>query len=338
VGLLWETTSQNLKISKQRCKFPKCWVVCPDSPRAPEEDPSLKVDCYQDKLTAFHPPEQDQFRWSRVLRSPSQLLLHPSLVRLRLIDATVELNQAVLVQGRSVPEPILITASGSIISGFRKWHEAVSDSRPQVDCIECSLSEEEALEYIVIQHRPRRGWNNFTRVRLALELESHFQRKALANQIAGGKLKGSANLPTAEHIEVREEVASLAGVGGRTVANVKTILKNAAPALVDALQDGTLTINRALGFCSLPAWKQVEQFVDYVEQRTSSKVICDAINRSPLQSAGSDPSAVLRALQRHEARKPGSVVVRPSRRAQTVILLGHDLLSAPQFHTGLQEP
>jgi hypothetical protein len=317
---------------------PQCSVLYGDSRRTSEEDPSLRLDPCSEELTAFHPPEQDESRGSRVLRSPTQLRLHPTLVRLKLIDAAVELNQAVLAQGRSAPEPILITATGIIISGFREWDEAVNDGRPQVDCIECSLSEEEALESIVIQHRPRRGWNNFTRVRVALELEPHFQRKALANQIAGGKLKGSANLPKAEHIEVREEIANIAGVSGRTVANVKIILQNAAPALVDALQDGTLTINRALVWCSLPAWKQVEQFVDYVEQRAKNKVICDAINRSPIQSAGSDPSAVLRALQRHEARKPGSVVVRPSRRAQTVILLGQDLLSAPLFHTGLQEP
>jgi hypothetical protein len=251
---------------------------------------------------------------------------------LKLIHSANELNQ---VQAASVPEPIMITLTGIIISGFGQWHKAVSDG---LDCIECSLTDEQALQYIVVQHLPRRGWNNFTRVRLAMELESHFQRKALENQVAGGKLKGSANLPKAEHIEVREEIASIAGVSGRTVANVKTILQRAAPALIDALQDGTLTINRALQWCSLPAWKQVEQFTNYAEQRASSKVICEAIIRSPIQNTGSDPSAVLGALQRHEAQRPGSVVVRPSRRAQTVILLGQDLLSDPYFHTGLQTP
>lgn len=131
---------------------------------------------------------------------------------MKLIDAAIELNQAVGLQGGSVPEPILITVTGIIISGFRQWHEAVSDGRPQLDCIEYSLSDEQTLEYILVQLRPRRGWNNFTRVRVALELEPHFQRKALANQVAGGKLRGSANLPKAERIEVREEIASIAGV------------------------------------------------------------------------------------------------------------------------------
>ena len=328
--------SKNIRAALQSSAKPS--VVHRDSLRASEENPSLKVDPNSEKLTAFHSPEQDQFRWSRVLRSPSQLRLHLTLVRLKLIDAAIELNQAVGLQGGSVPGLIMITVTGIIISGFRQWHEAVSDGQPQLDCIEYSLSDEQTLEYILVQLRPRRGWNNFTRVRVALELEPHFQRKALANQVAGGKLKGSANLPKAERIEVREEIASIAGVSGRTVANVKAILKKAAPALVDVLQEGTLTINRALQWCPLPAWKQVEQFTNYIEQRATNKVICHAVNQSPMSSARLDISRVLQALQGHAVQMPGSVVVRASQRAESVILLRQDLLPDPQFHTGLQTP
>jgi hypothetical protein len=62
---------------------------------------------------------------------------------------------------------------------------------------------------------------------LALTLESNLQQRALDNMRAGGKYKGSANLPEAQHIDVHEEIARAAGVGERNVGNVRTILQTA---------------------------------------------------------------------------------------------------------------
>jgi hypothetical protein len=84
-----------------------------------------------------------------VRRLPGQLRLHPTLVRLKLVGAAIELNQDVRLPGRSVREQILVTETGTIISGFKAWHEAIRDGRQQVDCIEYSLNEEQALEYIL---------------------------------------------------------------------------------------------------------------------------------------------------------------------------------------------
>jgi len=52
-------------------------------------------------VAAFNSAKQDLFRWSRVLRSPEQLRMHPVLVRLKLMDSAIELNQAIPLQGRS---------------------------------------------------------------------------------------------------------------------------------------------------------------------------------------------------------------------------------------------
>jgi SOS response regulatory protein OraA/RecX len=237
-------------------------------------------------------------------------------VRLDLVHSVVELNQAVRLKGRPLSEPIRITTNGTLIAGFGDWHQAVSEGRALVDCIEYPLSDQEALECILVDHQPRRTWNSFNRVRVALELKPYFQKKALANQITGGKYKGSANLPKAEHIDVREEIASLAGVGSRTVSNVKMILEKAAPGLKEALHTGALTINRALHWCALPQWKQMEQFAD-------------ALAQSEVRAMGHNVGAVLEALQQKDAREPGSVEVQVGTRKQTVILLGQDLLSGP---------
>jgi len=70
---------------------------------------------------------------------------------------------------------------------------------------------------------------------------------------AGGKYKGSATLPDLERVDVRQQIATIAGVGARNVSNVKTILQVAHPRLIEALTDGTLTINGAMRLCKLIA-------------------------------------------------------------------------------------
>src|SRR5262245_35592923 len=185
-----------------------------------------------------------------VVCPPEQLHLHPALVRLNLIDSVVEINQAARLEGLSLQEPILISTNHTIISGFRAWRTAINHGRTAVDCIEYSASDEEAIQLLLLRHQRGHIWNDFNRIRLALELEPYFQAKALANQRRGGQFKGSANLPRAENIDVRQDIARLAGVGSRNVSNVKTILEKAHPRLIDALHNGALSIHRAAQWCT----------------------------------------------------------------------------------------
>jgi len=88
-----------------------------------------------------------------------------------------------------------------------------------------------------------------------------------------GKYKGSANLPEAQHMDVRREIARVAGVCDRNVANVRTILKVAHPRLIEALRNSTPKNNRAIQFCKLPRAAQLEQFIRYSEERATNTVI-----------------------------------------------------------------
>jgi hypothetical protein len=200
-------------------------------------------------------PRQSGLQGKQVRRSPQELRFHPAFLELNLIESVIGCE----VHGRkpqgSIPEPILITTNAIIISGFREWHAAVSEARLALECTEYQLNDDEALQLILILQQSKGAWNNFTRIRLALREEPHFQSKALANQVAGGKDKGLANLPEARHIDVRQEIAYLAGVGARNVSKVKAILhpQKAHPRLIEACQNGTLRINRALQLCRL-AW------------------------------------------------------------------------------------
>ena len=277
-----------------------------------------------------------QLEGRRVVRSPEQLRLHRALDELDWVGVIGELNEAARLTNPSVTEPILITTNGTILAGFGRWRAAVFDGRHEINCIEYPLSEDESVQFIISRHQPQRGWNAFIRIRLALKLQSYFQKRALDNMRAGGKHKGSANLPEAQHIDVRQEIARAAGVGARNVSNVRTILQTAHPRLIEALRDGTLTINRAIQFCKLPRAEQLEQFIRYSEERATNKVIRRSIARPKEEKTSPHVVTVLNALQQEEARQPGSVVVQTGRHQHTVILVGRDLLPEPHSQKELK--
>ena len=264
-----------------------------------------------------------------VVCSPENLRLHPALEELELIDVVEELNEAARSKDQSAAEPILITTNGTILAGFGRWRLAVFEGRHEVHCIEYPISEEESLQFILNHHKPRRGWNTFVRISLALTQEPYFQHRALDNMRAGGRYKGLANLPEAQHMDVRQQVADAAGVGARNVSNVKTIRNNAHSLLITALLNGTLTINGAMQFCRLPKAEQVEPFIRHSEDRETDKVIRRSIARLKEKKISPDVGTVLDALQQQEARQPGSVLLRVGRLQRTVILIGQDLLTGP---------
>lgn len=173
-------------------------------------------------------------------------------------------------------------------------------------------------------HRPRLGWSPFTRTELALQQERYFQSRALNNQSVGGKHKGSANLPKDEHIDVRQEIASLAGVCARNVAKVKIIRKKASPQLIEALRNGTVKIDRALQICRLPWAEQIETLAHFLAERSAGKTTREYIDKLRVEKLSGNIGTFLTALQRFQTIKPGAVEVRPGTRNKTVILVGKD--------------
>src|SRR5208282_362747 len=254
---------------------------------------------------SFNPTVISRLDGRPVVRSPEQLRLHRALEELGWTGAIDEFNDAARLKEQSVPEPILITTNGTILAGFGRWRSVLFDDRHEINCIEYPLGDDEALQFTIRHHQPQRGWNAFTRIRLALTLEPHFQRRALDNMRAGGKYKGLANLPDVQRIDVRKLIAGVAGVGARNVSNVKAVIETAHPRLIEALGGGTLTINRAIQFCKLPRAEQLEQFIRYSEERATNKVIRRTIARPKKEKASLDVVAVLDALRRREVCEPG---------------------------------
>ncbi len=262
-----------------------------------------------------------------MIRFPEQLRLHRALDELGWAGAIDDFNDAARVKNQSATKPIFITTNGTILAGFGRWKLAVLGGEKEIPCIEYSLSEDEALKFILRHHQPNRGWNSFVRIRLALNLEPHLRQKALENMRVGGKYKGSANLPDLERIDVRREIAEVAGVGSRNVSSVKTILQTAHPRLIAALQEGTLTINGAVKLCKLHAAEQLVQFIRLCEDAAVNKVIRESVPSTGKQKVVPDTASVLNALHKHEAQHPGSIVIRVGRLSHTVIFVGQDLLT-----------
>src|SRR5438270_5084596 len=245
-----------------------CAARYPGSPTWPASKP---VRSAQDRLQTPLVAAGKSLVGVPVRRALGELRVHPVFLKLNLIGTLI--NYA--VHGRkpqgSVPEPILITSSGIVISGVREWHAAVSEGRSAVDCTEYQLSDDEALQLVLTLQQSRGAWNAFTRIQIALQHEPYLQARARANQVAGGTNKGSANLPEASQIDVREEIAYLAGACPRNVSKVKIIIDKSHPRLVEACQSGLVTIHRALQLCRLPENEQVEGLSCYLNERSSRK-------------------------------------------------------------------
>jgi hypothetical protein len=271
-----------------------------------------------------------------VIRCPEQLRVHPALVEIGWTGGIDNLNEAVRLKNQSVPEPILITTSGVILSGFGTWRLSVFESREHIECIEYEVNENESLQFILSRHQSRCGWNNFVRIRLALTLEPYLRQKALENMRAGGRHKGLANLPNLERIDVRQEIAAVAGVGARNVSSAKTILKVAHPRIIEALTEDTLTINRALQFCRSPRTGQLEEFIRYSMERATAKVIRQSLLHSKKQKGGTDVMKLLDIVRQQETIQPGSITVRFSEHNRSVLLIGRDFLEQSIFQEELK--
>jgi hypothetical protein len=221
--------------------------------------------------------------------------------------------------------PVLITKQGVILAGFGRWRIAVSEGVPEINCIEYPISEDEALSFILSRHRTRRQWNRFVLICLALTLEPALQEKAFKNLQAGGKFKGSAMLPKAQHIDVREKIGNLAGVSAHYVSDVKAILRAAHSKLIEALKNGTLSIPGAMRLIKHPKTEQLERFTQEIEEKNLNKVIRKYVGKADGPEAPPDVIGLLEALLKREAEKPGSVKLRRLRGPSAELLVVQDL-------------
>jgi hypothetical protein len=233
-----------------------------------------------------------------VVRIPELLRLHPALAELGLIDLVGEIDEAAQMKDRLAVEPILITTNGIILSGFGRWRLAALEGRKEVHCLEYPIGEDDAIEFILSHCKPRRGWNAFVRIQLALTLEPNFRGRALDHMRAGGRYKGSSKLTEPERLDVRSEIAATASVSVGNVTKVKQVLATACAELQDALRDGELSIHRAWLWRELSSRDQRRALMLYRGERGVKKSVRRLISKHMSKDPGSAGSLGLADLTR----------------------------------------
>jgi hypothetical protein len=212
-----------------------------------------------------------------VTRDIKDLRPHPSYARLHLSPNAIQISA--LLSRKRPSDPIVISHDRLVIDGHARLEIARKQGKEFVSCIEYALNEEEAIFWILARHQRLDGFNSFTRILLALELETYFQRKALLNQQRGGSEKGSLNLTEAERLDVRSEVATAAGVSTGNVSKVKHLLKAAHPEVVAALRNGEIRIHRAWGWSKRAPKKQLETLFLFRTEKATRKTVRQLLSK-----------------------------------------------------------
>jgi len=201
-----------------------------------------------------------------------ELRPHPSFVRHRIAVPASQLSPLVDLSDIVFREPLLITQDRTILDGYARWGLARQQVRLTLPCLEYDLPEAEALHWLLQKHRRSNGLNPFSRILLALELESWLREQARSNQRSGGQNKGSSKLTEADRLDVRTRIAAAAGASVGNVSKVRQLELHAHPALLQALREGEVSIHRASLWLRTPA-KQLDQLRLHQNRRGIARTI-----------------------------------------------------------------
>lgn len=212
-------------------------------------------------------------------RPVEELRPHPSFARHGLNVPVAALSVAASQAGVGVREPILVTQNNVILKGYEQWQLARVQGCETVQCLEYTLSEEEALHWLLQSHRRSHVLNDFARIVLALDLEPSLQEKARSNQLRGGHNKGSSTLTEACRLDVRSQIAAAAAASTGNVTKVKQILNVAHPDVLEALQLGNLSIHLAWQWRGLPIEQQAQRLFQHQGAKGVRKTIRQLVSR-----------------------------------------------------------
>lgn len=203
--------------------------------------------------------QQDNRGGRLVTCHPDELHPHPSYTRHSLTVHAYQLSAVAELGDLAFRDPLIITQDHIILDGFARWTLARLQGRSTLACIEYEMSESEALQNLLQRHRRSSGLNDFIRICLALELEPFLKSKGRKKQQAGGQNKGSSILTEAARLDVRKEIARIAGVSVGNVTKVKQLTTIPHSDIIKALREKELSIHRAWLWSKLSPQEQQEQ-------------------------------------------------------------------------------
>ena len=176
----------------------------------------------------------------------------------------------------------IVTWDGIIVDGHNRFQICVAHSIP-FEIKEISFtSREEAMLWILDNQLGRRNLSDAARIELAMAKTELLRVKAKENLRRGGYKKPGgirAEEPLAESpkpdngpINVREAIATEAGISGRTIQNYMQISKH--PHLLEKVKNGELKIDTAHRLLDKEILKQLKQagkLYNFIEENYPSK-------------------------------------------------------------------
>lgn len=207
--------------------------------------------------------DRNELPFHPVVRRLDRLRPHPSYVKHQ-ISVSIS-NLAALDTASEVVSqmPIIVTRTGIVIDGHARLELARRRGRQSILCLEYDLTEDEALRWLLLTHRPSRGLNGYCRSVLAVDLEPSFRQKARENQQIGGQEKGSLDLTEDQKVRVRSQVAGIANVSTGSLSNAKRVMTHADPAVQRAAKVGEVRVYRASQWSRLCRHQQLEKLEEF---------------------------------------------------------------------------
>jgi len=276
--------------------------------------PAAPPDCHHDRLITCRVDE---------------LQPHTGYLRHRIAVPASRLSSLAESGDFAFREPLLITHDRTILDGYARWELARKQDRPTLPCLEYALSEEEALLWLLQKHRRSNGLNDFNRILLAMELEPWFKQQARFNQQLGGQRKGSSNLTEADRLDVRSEIAVVAGVSTGNVSKVRQLASTAHPDLLEALRAGEISIHRASLWLQRPK-QQLEQLRLYRNLSGITRTVNTLLQAHcrPAQNGGLDLQRIAGALAAMTPEQKETVLIEEVNIPGSVLLFSREFRHA----------
>jgi hypothetical protein len=276
--------------------------------------------------------QEDSFGCHLTTRPLHELRPHPSYAHHHVSVSASQLSSLAGLGRLAFREPIVITPDGIIIDGYARWELAGRQGRQTILCLEYDLTDEEALRWLIQSHRPSRGLNSYSRVLLALDLEACLQERARANQQAGGQTKGSSHLTEAQRLDVRSEIASIAGISTGNVTKAKQLRETACARVEQAVRTGEISIHKAWQWSRLSPQQQSRHLEEYQSRKgtnqTSRRLIQRHVARlSPTQLIPATLGSLLKPIVPDRSAALDSIVVTELDAPGNIAYLTKDALS-----------
>ena len=169
--------------------------------------------------------------------------------------------------------PLVTTSDGTILDGHARWQVALDRQQSSLPCLEYDVTDEEALQIVIQQHRASEGLDAFCRIVMALELEPFFKACSRRSRPETGARTLSSNLTNAERRDVRKAIASVAGVATGNVTKVKQLLNSVVPEVRERLVRGEVRIHRAWQWRTLTPKAQRDALWEHLHRRAIKTTI-----------------------------------------------------------------